>query len=87
MLDDDDAVPGIHQPVQHANQLVHIGHVQAHRGLVEHIEGVRGFLAAFAHLVAHFGEFGDQLDALGLAARQGGRRLAQSEVAQAHIFE
>ena len=39
------------------------------------------------HVVAHLGELGDQLDALRLAAGQRGRRLAQREVAQAHVLQ
>ena len=34
MFDHDDAVTPIDQTVQHTDELVHIGHVQAHRGFV-----------------------------------------------------
>ncbi|CAK9134584.1 unnamed protein product, partial [Ilex paraguariensis] len=87
MLDDDHAVARIDQAVQHADELVHIGHVQAHRGFVQHIERVRRLVAAPGHVVAHLGQLGDELDALGFAARQRGRGLAQREIAQAHVLE
>ena len=38
VLDDDDRVTGIHQPVEYAHQLGHIRHVQADSWLVEHIQ-------------------------------------------------
>ena len=31
-------VAGVDEPVQHANQLLDVGHVQADRRLVEHVE-------------------------------------------------
>ena len=61
-----------HQPVQHRDQLFDIGHVQAYRGLVEHVQRVRRLLAAAGDVVAHLAEFGHQLDALGLATAQRG---------------
>ena len=45
----------------------HVGHVQAHRGPVEYVEGVRGFLAAPCDVVAHFAQLSHPLDALRLA--------------------
>src|SRR5256885_12665742 len=60
MLDDDHAVARIHQAVQHTDELVHIGHVQAHRGFVQHIERVRRLVAAPGHVVAHLGQLGDR---------------------------
>jgi hypothetical protein len=46
VLDHHHAVAAVHQAVQHADQLVHVGHVQAHGGLVQHIQRVRRLLAA-----------------------------------------
>ena len=40
VLDHDDAVAGVDQPVQHVDQLLDVGHVQADRRLVEHVERV-----------------------------------------------
>jgi DHA1 family inner membrane transport protein len=67
VLDHHHAVAAVHQAVQHADELVHVGHVQAHGGLVQHIQRVRRLLAA-PDVVAHLGQLGHQLDALGLAA-------------------
>jgi sulfoxide reductase heme-binding subunit YedZ len=43
VFDHDHAVAAVHQPVQHADQLLHVGHVQAHGGLVQHVQRVRRF--------------------------------------------
>ena len=72
VFDDDDAVAGIDQAVQHADEFFHVLHVQAYGGFVQHVEGVGRFAAAFADVVARFGEFGHELDALGFATVQGG---------------
>ena len=61
--------------------------MQAHRGLVKHIERMRRLVAAARDVVAHLGQLGHQLDALGFAAAERGRGLAQREVAQAHVLE
>jgi hypothetical protein len=72
VFDDDHAVAAIHQPVQHADQLFHVGHVQAHGRLVQHVQRVRRLAAAAGDVVAHLAQFGDQLDALRLAAAERG---------------
>ncbi len=41
VLDDDDAVAGVDQAVQHANKLLDVGHVQPHGRLFEDVERVR----------------------------------------------
>jgi hypothetical protein len=46
VLDHHHAVAAVDQAVQHADELVHVGHVQAHGGLVQHVQGVRRLLAA-----------------------------------------
>ncbi len=38
VLDHDNRVAGVHQPVQHAQELLDVGHVQADGGLVEDVE-------------------------------------------------
>jgi hypothetical protein len=40
VLDQDDRVARVDQPVQHPDQLLHVGHVQADGRLVQHIQGV-----------------------------------------------
>ena len=42
VLDHDDAVAGVHQPLQHLQQSLHVGEVQAGRGLVEDVERAAG---------------------------------------------
>ena len=72
MLNDDDAVTSIDQAMQHTDELVHIRHVQAHGRLIQHIQGVRRFLATTRHLVFDLGELSHQLDALCFTATEGG---------------
>src|SRR6218665_168720 len=87
MLYDHHAVAGIDQAVQHADQLVDIGHVQAHRGFVQHVEGVRRFLPPAGDVVAHLAQFGHQFDALRLAPAERGRGLAERQITQAHVLQ
>ena len=76
--------------MQHRDQFFDVGHRQAHGGLIQHIQGVRraaGTAGTGQTLGdARLGQLGDQLDALRLATRQGGRRLPQGEIPQAHIL-
>src|SRR2546426_7332687 len=80
MLDHEHAVPGVHQPIEHAAQGTHVVQVEAGRGLVEDVE-----LAAPAHLgvaappAPAERELARDFQALGLAARQRGGGLARSE--------
>ena len=78
MLDDDDRVARVDQAVEHLQELLHVGEMEAGGGLVEDVEGAAGGPPR---------ELGGQLDALGLAARQGGRRLAEMDVAQPHVVQ
>src|SRR5688572_7283743 len=61
VLDHQHRVAGVDQAVQHADQLLDIGHVQADRRLVEHIERLQGI---------GLGKLIDQLDALRFASRE-----------------
>jgi hypothetical protein len=72
VLDDHHAVPGVDQAVQHVDEFFHIGHVQAHGGFVQHVQGVRYFLPAFGDVVAHLAQLRHQLDALRLATAERG---------------
>ena len=78
VLDHDDGCPGAHQAVEHGQQPGQVVRMQAGRGFVEdqHLSRQRA-LAQIAR----------QLDALRLAARQGGRGLAERQVAQADIAQ
>ena len=73
VLDDDQGIAGVDQPMQYPQQLFHIRHVQAHRRFIEHVKRVLSLAArdVVSELVgAHLCQFGDQLDALALAAGQ-----------------
>ena len=59
VLDDDDRLAGVDEPVEQAEQLLDVGEVQARRRLVEHVD---------AAVVGHACR---ELEALPLAARQG----------------
>ncbi len=78
VLDQDDGVAGVDQPVQLAQQQGDVGRVQAGRRLVEQVERV----AAPGPL-----QLGRQLDALRLAAAELGRRLAEPQVAQPDVAQ
>ena len=60
----------------------HVGHVQAHRGPVDYVEGVRGFLAAAGDVVAYFAGVSHPLDALRLADALGPSRAERTEGAE-----
>ena len=45
MFNQDDRVARVDQPMQYVDQLLHIGHVQTDRGLVEDVQRVRIELA------------------------------------------
>ena len=78
VLDHDDRVAGVDQAVQLRQQPVDVGGVQAGGRLVEHVERVAALRAL---------QLGGELDALRLAARQLGRRLAEPQVAQADVAQ
>jgi hypothetical protein len=75
MLDDDDRVAVVDEPVQQCQELVHVRQVQTGGGLVQHVGG---------GLLRHVD---GQFEPLPLTSGQGGERLAQAEVAQAHVGE
>ncbi|MNK74930.1 hypothetical protein D3C87_944540 [compost metagenome] len=78
VLDDDDGVAVVDQFLKHLQQLARVLEVQAGCRLIEDVEGLAGGAA---------GQFLGQLDPLGLAARQGGGRLADLDVAQTHALQ
>src|SRR5271170_7988188 len=73
VLDDDDRLAGIDQPVEQAEQLLDVGEVEAGGWLVEEVD---------AALLAHVG---GQLEPLPLAAGQRSERLAEAEVAEPDV--
>src|SRR5205807_3514095 len=73
VLDDQHGVAGVDQPVEHAEELLHIVEVQSSRRFVEDVE----------HFAGRTGpELGGDLEALCLAARQSRRRLTEAEIAE-----
>jgi hypothetical protein len=73
MLDHDDRLAGVDQPVQEAEHLLEVGQVQPGGGLVEHVHA-----AGFTHVRR-------ELESLSLAARQCGERLAEAQVTEPHV--
>ena len=92
VLDDDHRVAGIDQPVQHADQLFDVGHVQADGRLVEHVERVllapaarpgaaaRALPRTFASSVTSLMRCASPPESVGLC-------WPEREVAQAHVLQ
>jgi len=78
VLDDDDRVAFVHQPVQHFQQQSYVLEVQSGRRLVQDVQG--------SARVA-FGELSRELHALGFAAREGRRRLSEVDVSETYVVE
>ena len=76
MLDHDDRVPRVGQAMEHVQQLLNVGKVQAGGRLVQDVDRVAGGDA---------GQFLGQFHPLRLAAGECGRALAQFDVAQPHV--
>ena len=68
VLDHQDRVAGVHELLEHLHELANVLEVQARGGLVQDVEGSARLLAV---------QLLGQLDALGLAARERGCRLAE----------
>src|SRR5947207_3653041 len=75
VLDDDDRLARLDEPVEQAEQLLDVGEVEAGRRLVEYVD---------AALLA---QVGGELEPLPLAAGERGERLAQAEVAEPDVGE
>ena len=78
MFNHHDCVAEIHQSLEHVEQMPHVVEVQAGGGFIEQIKRL-------ARLP--FAQFFGQFDALRFAARESGGRLAQMNVAQAHLIQ
>ena len=78
VLDDEDRVAAVDQPVEDLEQLLDVGEVEPGRRLVEDVERPAGRPPR---------QLGRQLDPLRLAARQRRRRLAEVDVAEADVVE
>src|SRR5919106_3346432 len=68
LLDADDRLAGVDEPVEQAEQLLDVGEVEAGGRLVQHVDA------------ALLGHVGGQLEPLPLAAGQRGQRLAEAQV-------
>jgi hypothetical protein len=75
VLDDDDRLAGVDEPVEQAEQLLDVGEVEAGGRLVEDVDA------------ALLGQLGGELEPLPLAAGQRGERLADAEVAEPDVSE
>jgi hypothetical protein len=73
VLDDDDRIAQVGEPMEHFEQLADVVEVEAGGGLVEQVERLAGL--ALAQLTG-------QLDALGFAAGESGYRFGLSERSQ-----
>ena len=73
VLDHDDRLAGVDQPVQQPEQLLEVGQVQPGGRLVEHVDAAVG-----THVRR-------ELEPLPLATRQRGERLAEPQVAEPHV--
>ena len=78
VLDDDDRVAHVDQAGEHVEQLADVVEVQTGGRLVQDVDRAAG--GALLQL-------GGELDALGLAAGEGGRGLAEPDVAEADVVE
>ena len=78
MLDDDDRVALVDQPLQHPEQLVDVLEVQARRRLVQDV-----YRSAGGTLL----KLGGELDTLGLTTGEGGCGLAEPDVAEADVHQ
>ncbi len=78
VLDHDDAVPGVAQPVEHVEEKLDVVEVQAGGRLVQDIERSSGI---------PLGELQGELHALGFAPGERGRRLSEPDVAEADVDE
>ena len=78
VLDHEHRVAGVDQPLEHLEQLLDVGEVQAGRRLVEDVERPAG---------RDLAELGRELHALGLAAGERRRRLAERHVVEADVVQ
>ncbi len=92
VLDHHDGVARVDEPVQHADQLLDVGHVQPDGRLVENVERLaaarrRGGSARRPRVDAHFRELAHELDPLRLAARERRALLAERQIAEPDVLQ
>ena len=88
VFDNEHGVACVDEALDDADEFVHVGHVQADRGLLEDEEvGFTGAKGGTGILFQAGEEVRDEFDPLGLAAAEGGADLAEAEVIQAGVAE
>ena len=78
VLDDDDGIAPVHEPLQRGDELCDVRHVQPRRGLVEHEDGPPE---------GGRGELGGQLDPLRFATGKRRARLPELEIPEPDLRE
>jgi hypothetical protein len=78
VLDHEHGVAGVDEPLQHLEQLLDVGEVEAGRRLVEDVERLAG---------RDLRQLGGELHPLRLAARERRRRLAELDVVEADVVQ
>ena len=73
--------------MQNFYQFIDISHVESDGRFVKNVNRFRQLAAALADVILNFGELGDELDTLGLTARQRGSWLAQRKIAQTQFMQ
>lgn len=87
VLDDDDGMALVDEAVQEAYQFFAVAEMEPDGGFFENVEiEALDVAAAFGVALQAFGEFGDELEALGFAAGKGGAALTEGEVAEAGLY-
>ena len=87
VLDHDDRMPGIHQPLQHLDEPANIRDVQANRRLFENEQIAAGHALELVRFPQAGEQMRDQLHALRLAAAQGRAGLAEPQIAEARVAQ
>ena len=87
MLDDDDGMAGVNQPLEDLDEPLDISDMQANRRLFENEEVAPGRAVKQVRLLQSRQQVADQLDALGLATAEGGAGLAEFDVAQSRVTQ
>src|SRR5690606_40838819 len=88
VLDDDDRMTCIDEPLQDANQLLGVRHMQTHRRLVEHVQrGACGSRTASTRIGirSNLRKLRHELDALRLTARERRTLLSEREITKTDI--
>ena len=86
VFNDNNGVAGIDKSMQNFYQFIDISHVETDGRLIKNVNRLRQLTAAFADVVLYLRELSDELDALGFAAGECRRRLAQGQVTETDVL-